>query len=336
MTSSGMIRTPFRRRFAAALLALGLAAAPALAQQRPAARAVPEGVAGALREAVQLLQTVRSSNLDAWWRANALARTARVYARLGDGEAAKTMSGDALQAADEPFRTPPPAGLSLGAILAILAQTHADIGDAATAQALAQRAVDEIGKLADADAKATLFPYLGMALAEIGARDAAALVCLQGLKAAQAAAQPRDRVTALSLIAAVQYRIGDQASASDSLDAALQALKAVSDPISLSVATAEVARAEAALGQKDRAHKASREAAVAYDRGGTDPLPMFQRVSALTLIAVAQVQAGDRTGARATMSAARQTLARVTQPYERLTALLAIADADIQIERGAS
>src|SRR5271154_809923 len=89
-----------------------LCAVPAAAHAQAKSRGVPPDATEPLHEALKLLDTIRVSNLDAPWRANAFARMARVLARLGDAEAARTMSNSALAAADEPVKTPPPAAIS--------------------------------------------------------------------------------------------------------------------------------------------------------------------------------------------------------------------------------
>ncbi|MEJ0067891.1 MAG: hypothetical protein WDO24_03170 [Pseudomonadota bacterium] len=100
------------------VLLLVLCAVPAVAQAQPQPqpqtqrRGPPPEAAEPLREALKLLETIRVSNLEAPWRANAFARIARVLARIGDVQAARTMSNSALQANDEPTKTPPPAAVS--------------------------------------------------------------------------------------------------------------------------------------------------------------------------------------------------------------------------------
>src|SRR3954470_1936635 len=113
-----------RLAFLALLL---LIASPALAQP---ARGMPELAAEPMREAMRLLETVKGSNLDAGWRANAAARAARALARAGDREAAQARAQEAELATTEQTRTPPLDALSEGAIYALLAQVYAELREA--------------------------------------------------------------------------------------------------------------------------------------------------------------------------------------------------------------
>src|SRR5579862_6180193 len=144
------------------VLLLVLCAVPAVAQAQAQRRGPPPEANEPLREALKLLETIRVSNLEAPWRANAFARIARVLARVGDAAAARTMSESALGAADEPTKTPPPAAISPGVIYAQLVQTHADLGDREVAQKLAEKAFGLLQKLPDIATKANLLPYLAI------------------------------------------------------------------------------------------------------------------------------------------------------------------------------
>src|SRR5260221_2384879 len=115
-----------------------LCAAPAAIQAQAQRRGAPQEAVEPLREAVKLLETIRSSNLEPGWRANACARLARALARVGDGEAARAMSTNALAATDEPSKTPTPAAVSKGLIFALLVQTYVDLRDPHVAQRIAQ------------------------------------------------------------------------------------------------------------------------------------------------------------------------------------------------------
>src|SRR5690349_3401554 len=185
------------RRIVAILLVSLLLAGPAAAQ---AVRGIPEQAADPLREALRLLETVKSSNLDPGWRANAAARAARTLARAGDREAARARAQEAALAAAEEARTPPPPGLSEGAIDALLAQTYADLRDAPTAEGIAVTAMAAIARLGDAATRATLYAYVAQALAEIGNADQAADAVLQGLRSASVTQPGRERLGALAAL----------------------------------------------------------------------------------------------------------------------------------------
>jgi tetratricopeptide (TPR) repeat protein len=314
---------------------LVLCAVPAAAQAQAQRRGPPPEATEPLREALRLLETIRVSNLDAPWRANAFARIARVLARIGDAQAARTMSNSALQAIDEPTKTPAPAAVSPGAIYALLVQTHADLHDVEIAQKLAEQGFKILQTLPDVATRANLLPYMAMGLIDIGNRDGAGLAALEGLRAATRVPPGRDQIAALSLVTMAQAKIGDRASAEETLQIARQAATQINDPTGKVYALAYLARAEAAAGNRDRARTLARESAGAYDRTQTDPnFTTALRVTTLGLIAVAQAEAGDRNTARQTLRALQQTAAQLLQTYERFQALVTEVETVTLVDRG--
>jgi hypothetical protein len=317
------------------VLLIVLCAAPVAAQAQAQRRGVPQEAAEPLREALKLLDTIGVSNLDAAWRATAFARVARVLARVGDGSAAKIMSNSALAALDEPVKTAPPPAISPGAILALLVQTHADLHEADIAQKLAQRAFEALQKLPDMATRANLLPYLAVGLADIGNRDGAGVAALEGLRAATQVPPGRDQIAALSQITMVQVKIGDRAHAEETIAIARQAAGQIADVTGRVYALAHLARAEAALGNIDRARTLARESAIAYDRTQTDGnFTVALRVTTLGLIAVAQTEATDRNAALQTMRALQQTVGQLVQTYERFQALVTYVDTIAQVAKG--
>jgi hypothetical protein len=317
-----------------ALLLIGLLAAPAAsAQSRPTP--VPAQAREAMAEAGRLLTAIRGSTMEAYWRANALARMARVLARAGDAEAAKVMARDAAIATFEETRTPAPAIVSPGAVQAILAQAYADLREVGPTMELSNAALPLIRGL-PMPAQAPLLPFLGIALADVGARDAAELVIREGLQAAIQAPAGREQVVALALVALAQARTGAPDAAEAAADAALSALPSVTDPHSRAAALAQVARALAATNRRERGRTLSREAAAAFDRSAPQQdIPPFQRVATLTAIALSQSETGDRGAARQTLQAARAIAFAIPlqQLYERFVAVVSLADAILQVER---
>jgi tetratricopeptide (TPR) repeat protein len=314
---------------------LVLCALPAAADAQAQRRGTPQDATEPLHEALQLLQTIRVSNLDPAWRANALARTARVLARVGDAAAARTMSKSALAAVDEPSKTAPPAVLSPGVIYALLVQTHAELGDREDAQKIATRGFELLQKLPDNATKANFLPYMAMGLADIGNRDGAGLAALEGLRAATQVPPGRDQIAALSQITMAQAKIGDRTEAEETLRIARQAAAAITDVTGRVYALAHLARAEAALGSRDRARTMARDAAMAYDRTQSDAaFTTGPRVAALGLIALAQAESLDRNAARQTLRALKATAAQLTQTYERFQALVTEVETIVLIERG--
>jgi tetratricopeptide (TPR) repeat protein len=316
------------------VLLIVLCAVPAAAQAQARSRGVPPEAAEPLHEALKLLDTIRVSNLDAPWRANAFARMARLLARVGDAEAARTMSNSALAAVDEPVKTPPPAAISPGVIYALLVQTHADLHDVEIAQKLAERGFAVLQTLPDVATRANLLPYMALGLADIGNRDGAGLAALEGLRAATQVPPGRDQIAALAQVTMVQAKIGDHAQALETLEIARQAAGQIADVTGRVYALAHLARAEAAVGNQDRARTLARESAMAYDRTQTDGnFTVALRVTTLGLIAVAQSEAADRNAARQTVRALQQTVAQLFQTYEKFQALVTEVDTIIQVDR---
>ena len=317
------------RRIVAIMLVTVLLAGQAAAQ---AQRGVPEQAADPLREALRLLETVKSSNLDAGWRANAAARAARTLARAGDRAAALTRAQEAALANAEETRTPPPPGLSEGAIDALLVQTYADLKDAQTAHAIALTAMAAIARLGDAATRASLYAYVAQALAEIGNADAAADAVLQGLRSASVTPPGRERLAALSALILAQIKLGQTEEARATLAAARESLDAVTQPADRIGALANLARAEAALGEQVGAQALAREASTAYMRT-QGQLNDLQRAVTLALLALTENEAGDHNAALATLRDARQAADAVRQIYDRLQAMLTFTDAVLQVER---
>jgi len=324
------------------LLAL-LCVAPAVAQAQaqaqsgapaPGRKGAPQEAAEPLREALRLLDTIRVSNLEPPWRANACARVARVLARIGDAAAARQMSQSAINANAEPVKTAPPPAISPGVIFALLVQTHADLHDVAVVQQLAQQGFPILAKLPDPATRANMLPYMGLGLADIGNTEGAGRAALEGLRAATQTPPGRDQIGALSLVTIVQAKIGDRASANDTIQITRQAAEKMQDVTGRVYALAHLSRAEAALGNQDRARTLAREAAGAYDRTQTDAsFSLAQRVSALGLVAIAQSEAGDRNAAHQTVRALQQTVGQLMQTYERFQALITLVETIVLVDR---
>jgi hypothetical protein len=312
-----------------------LCAVPAAVEAQAQRRGPPQDAVEPLREAVKLLETIRSSNLEAGWRAYAFARLARVLARVGDGEAARAMSSSALAATDEKTKAATPPAVSKGVILAVLVQTYADLHDAEVAQRIAEQAFVELQKLPDKAIKANLLPYLAIGLVDIGNRDGAGLATLEGLRAATQVPPGRDQIAALSLVTVAQAKIGDRSEAEETVRITRQAAQAITDGTGQVYALAHLSRAESALGNKDRGRTLARDAALAYDRTQSDAtFTIAQRVTTLGLIAIAQSESLDRNAARQTLRALKATEGQLTQTYERFQALVTEVETIALVDKG--
>lgn len=320
-------------------LLLVLCCAPALTlAQAPVQHPMPAEAVEPMHEALKLLETLRVSNLEPAWRANAFARIARVLARQGDAEAARTTSNSALAALAEPAKRnapPPPAAISPGVIYALLVQAHGELHDVEVTQKLAEAGFAALRGLPDLAIQANLLPYIAIGLADIGDRDGAGLAVIEGFRAAVRMPPGRDQIAALALIVIAQAKIGDRAEADATLQAGRQAAAAITDSTGRVYALAHMARAEAAVGNRDRARTLARDSALAYDRAGDDPsFTAAPRVTTLGLIAIAQAESGDRNAAHQTIRALQQTAAQLTQPYERFQALVSLVDTALLVDRG--
>jgi len=331
-SGSRMLAHPLTRLLAVLLVLCAVPAAVEAQQQR---RGAPQEAAEPMREATKLLETIRFSNLEPGWRGYAFARYARALARIPDTELAKTMATSAIQAMDEPVKTPPPAQVSAGVVYAVLVQAYAELREVNVDQALAQKAFPALQRLPDNATKANLMPYLAIGLADIGNRDGAGLAALEGLRAATLVPPGRDQIGALSQVTVAQTKIGDRREAEETIQIARQAAAAIIDGTGRVYALAHLARAEAALGNRDRARVMARDSAQAYDKTQTDPgFTAAQRVTTLGLIALAQAEALDRNAARQTLRALKATSASLTQTYERFQALVTEIDTIVLIDRG--
>lgn len=320
-----------RSLVAAGAVLLVLAGSPVLAQQ---GRQVPNEASQSLKEATGVLEQIRGSNLDRWWRANAVARTVRTLARLGDEESARTLGRDTVLILREEGAAPPvpPAPLTEAATFAILSQAYVDLRDPQPAIEAANEALRLVGE--NPANRAAVMPILAMALTDLGDRAGAGNMALEGLKSAAALPAGRDRLAALSTIALVQAKLGDKEFAAATLTAAKESLLPNAGPADKAMGLAYAARVLVALGDNAGGRLSAREAIRSYDQSVTDAaVPVGQRVTTLCLIAISQAEAGDKGSARQIMRLSRQTASGITGPYERLIALLSLADAALIVEK---
>ena len=314
-----------------------LAAEPSSAQGQPQSqqRGGVEATIPTFREAATLLDGIRRSSLEPGWRAAAEARMARARARAGDADAARVHSQNAELALAEPTQNPPPGPLQAGPTLAVLAQALADAKDQVGARGLAEQsavALRQMGR--DPGTQANFFPVLALAWALAGAPEQAAGSLLEGLRAAVATQNPRERLGSLGQIAQGQAQIGDRDSALVTLQALEQVLASVPDRLPRATAMAQWARAESALGQAAQARNRLRQSAELVNQALADtsnaPTAL---VSALAIYAVAQREAGDRNSARLALQTITALHRQITAPYERYQALITYIEAVLQVER---
>lgn len=338
----GMLAVPrFRSALVAATLLTAAAVAfphsPALAQGgigQFRAQAQPQEAQEHLREANRLLETLRTSTLEASWRAQFLARMARSLARSGDASGARTFTDQALLVLGEPVKQKPVPQLAPAVVYAILAQAMAESRDREAAVTLASNALDAVKAIEAPGARATTYALIGQVYLELGDNRAAQQATLEALRNAVAAPAGSERVTALAMAGQTQAKLGDANEARQTISAAHQELRGITDLLPRASAFAYIARAESAGPGSEGARSSIRDALQAYDYTRNDTrLPAFLRITTLSLIAVAQAEFRDRANARQTLRAAVATLEQATQPAERFQALIAIVDAFSVVEK---
>lgn len=324
------------------MIGLLTAAHPAMAQSQPRAptgNAPGGGVEATIpvfKEAGALLDGIRRSSLEPGWRAAAEARMARARARSGDPDGARVHSQNAELALGEPGMASAPGAIQAGPTLAVMAQAMADAKDPATARIFAEQATTALRQMTrEPGAQANFFPVLALAWALAGAQDQAAGALLEGLRAAVATQNPRERLASLGQIAQGQAHIGDKDAAAVTLQALEQVMAGVTDRLPRATAMAQWARAESALGQAAQARVRLRQSAELVNQALADPQnnPPPALVSALAIYAVAQREAGDRASARQALATIQSINQQITAPYERFQALITYVEAVLQVER---
>lgn len=319
--------------FCVGVVLLGLTAMPVLAapdQQR----AIPPEAGEALRNALLTLEQIKGSNLNSYWKADAMALAMRTEARTGNAEAVGAMMRDTLVMIQTPSTAPVPAAFSAGPLYAILAQGMDDLRDASNTRGLVNLSSQELVRIPDPAVLANVYPYLSQIAFDLGDVDGArAMIGVANQSAAKVKAS-REKTSALALIAMADAKIGDAAAAATAIQAARAELPGIADPADRSIAQAIIGRAEAANHNGPAARTLARAAATDYDAGtAKSDRSMLQAVKTLGLIALAQAESGDKTAARTTIKALRHTAELLTNPFEQLIGWLTLTDTIIQVER---
>lgn len=327
-------------RKAGSLLLAGVLAgigAVTLGTVHPAQAQTIRGASGdgpeAVKTASTMLLDLKGSSLPRWWRALAVARLARTQARYGDEESARVLARDAVLLINEPGPAAP-AALGPATIFAILSQAYLDMRDPQSSVQLANEALKAMQSVTDGPTRANSFSFLGLVMADASGPDGARPLLLQALRDTAALPAGREQIAALALIAQAQARLNDKPSAADTLSALTSALAGISKPGDIALTRAHAARAAAAAQDMNAARNHVREAIAAYDRSTqNNEMPMTERVAALGLIALAQNEIGDKSTARQIVRTLKQTLATITEPYDKFQGLLTLADASFEVEQ---
>jgi hypothetical protein len=318
-----------------AALLLFLAAGSVTVRAAPdSPRPVSQEGLDALRQGMLTLDLVKGSNLDSWWKANALALGSRTLARTGNAEAVRATAREALAMIQSQSTTPPPPAFSPGPVYGILAEAFGDLRDAESTRGLVNLSSEELGKLTDPGTRANVYPYLAKLAVDLGDAESARNMLTVSVHDARAMPVGRERVSALALIAVAQTKLGDQTAAAASIEAARAGLAALTQPTDKSLAEAAIGRAEVANGNAPAGRTLARQAAKDYDLGTADQSrSILQAIRTLGMISLAQAEAGDRSAARTTYKAMRHTTEAIANPYERMVAWFSLADTIFQVER---
>lgn len=319
---------------AAALLAVvmsGSHARAAVDAQHPVS---PEG-ADALRNGLLTLDLIKSSNLEPWWKANAMALAARTLARTGNYEAVRTMSRDAIAMSQSQVKgATAPIAFSAGPLYAILAEAFGDMRDAQSTRGLVNLSSEELGKLDDPGTRANVYPYLASLAVDLGDPEGARKMLAIASSDVKSAPPGRERISALAMIATAEAKLGDQTAASASIEAARGLMAQLQSASDRAIAGAAIGRAEIANRNAPGGRSMARQAASDYDAGTLEQnRSILEAVRTLGLISLAQAESGDKQAARTTYRAMRHTAEAMANPYERMVAWFSLADTIFQVER---
>ncbi len=288
----------------------------------------------AVKSASVLMLDLKGSSLPRWWRALAVGRLARSQARTGDEESARVLARDAVLLMNEPGPTAPPPSLGPATLFAILSQAYLDMRDPQSAVQLANESLKAMQSVSDPVTRAATFAFLGLIMSEASGPEGARPLLLQALRDAATLPAGREQIAALSMITQAQGKMSDKASATDTLAALTGALGTLKKPGDIALTRAHAARAAMAAQDSAAARAHIREAVAAYDRSTQSAeMPMPERIAALGLIGLAYNEIGDKSAARQIVATLKQTLATISEPYEKFQGLLTLADTSYEIEQ---
>ena len=315
------------------LAVFGLGALPQTANAQ-SVRGSTGDAQNAVKSASVMMLELKGSSLPPWWRALAVARLARSQARTGDEESARVLARDAVLLMNERSPTPPPPALGPATLFAILSQAYLDMRDPQSAVQLANESLKSMQSVSDPVTRAANFAFLGLIMSEASGPEGARPLLLQGLRDAATLPAGREQIAALSMIAQAQGKLSDKASATDTLAALTGSLPSLTKSGDIALTRAYAARAAMAAQDGNAARTHIREAVAAYDRSTqSSEMPMPERVAALGLIALAYNEIGDKSAARQIVATLKQTLASISEPYDKFQGLLTLADTTYEIEQ---
>ncbi|MDI9349025.1 MAG: hypothetical protein QM537_03365 [Candidatus Symbiobacter sp.] len=338
-------------RVVAALMVLawaGLGTAPVQAQTtpqpppgvvQPLVRHPPSPAArDALRQALLIYeQSISLSNLDYYWKTNAMAQICRSLARFGDVEQVRTMAQNLLANAESAAaqgEKPPPPAFGKTSYYAIMAEAFADIGDAETATGMVNLAQRDAQQNGDAAAQATFYPFLARVLIKLQRPDDARKLLDDASGKLNALGSVRERIAALFALVNGYVRLGDNATAARHQNAAVRLLGSVNDGLDRALAEAFLARGAAMLRQLPEARQYALDSSHDFNRAtratGYSEILAAKSLSALAL---AWREMGDGNGARQTLIIMRRVIDQTRAPYERFLGWIALTDTIVQVEQ---
>ena len=196
----------------------------------------------------------------------------------------------------------------------------------AQALALAQTLTDEEGQtLTDEGGRATLLAIVALAQAQAGDRAGARATIAQASAFVQTLTDKLDQATALGFVAQAQAQSGNHAGARETTSQVLALTQELARALPDGEGRGEALASLVFLWPQVKAGDTAQALALAQTFTHD-----WVRASALTFVARAQAQAGDRTGAQATISQALTHVQALTSEISRARILGDIAPAQAQ------
>ena len=312
---------------------------PLTGTSRPLYRTPPSPAArDGLRQALLIYeQNISISNLDYYWKTNAMAQICRSLARFGDTEQVRTMAQNLLAMAENAVRqgekSPPPAFGKIS-YYAIMAEAFADIGDYETATGMITLSLRELQQNGDRALQATFYPFLARVQIMLQRPGDAQKLLDDAAAKNSALSSNRERIAALFALVNGYVRLGDYEHAEKQQAAATQMLSSLNSGLDRAMALAFLARGAAMLRRLpvarqlalDSSHEFNRAVAVA----GYSEILAAKSLSALAL---AWREMGDGVQARQTLTIMRRVIDKTTSPYERFLGWIALTDTIFQVEQ---
>ncbi|MCX8506288.1 MAG: hypothetical protein ORN98_06700 [Alphaproteobacteria bacterium] len=313
--------------------------APKTGTGRPLYRTPPSPAArDGLRQALLIYeQNISISNLDYYWKTNAMAQICRSLARFGDTEQVRTMAQNLLamaeNAATQGEKSPPPAFGKIS-YYAIMAEAFADIGDTETATGMITLSLRELQQNGDRGLQATFYPFLARVQIMLQRPGDAQKLLDDAAAKNSSLSNNRERIAAAFALVNGYVRIGDYEHAEKQQAAATKLLAGLSNGLDRALAQAFLARGAAMLRHLPEARQLALDSSHEFNRAvGVAGYSEILAAKSLSALALAWREMGDGTQARQTLTIMRRVIDRTSSPYERFLGWIALTDTIFQVEQ---